>query len=478
MNTKIQQKKSSKKWVWIGSLALIALIGGAIYKSKTKPKGEAVLTELAQKRIITETVSASGKIFPEKEIKISSDVSGEVVELYVKEGDSVHVGQVLARVNPDLYQSAVERTTAGVNVARSQAGASNLSIETARAQRDQVQTQFDNAKKNYERNKSLFQDGLISQAELDVAETSYKNLQSNLRSAENAIITASKSSEAAGYQVKDAEAMLKEQRNNLGRTTIKAPASGIISKLNIEKGERVVGTMQMTGTEIMRIADLGAMEVQVEVSENDIIRVHVGDETQVEVDAHQSRMFSGTVTEVANSASNIGINGLNALSNDQVTKFVVKVRIDKKSYQDLITDRKATAFKPGMSATVEIKTHQEKDVLSIPIQSVTAYDPNAELKKKMEKLKKESTSAAAPAEEKVSIDRNEFIEAVFIKIGDTVARRDVITGIQDENFIQIKSGINEGDEVITGPYSAISKTLKSGKKVFIKKEEKEKDTEK
>ena len=328
-----------------------------------------------------------------------------------------------------------------------------MNIETAKAQRDQIKSQWDNAKKNLERSKSLLQEGIISQSEYDASETTFRNLSASLASAENSISTAKKTAEASGYQVKDAEALLKETRTNLGRTTIKAPASGVISKLNIEKGERVVGTIQMSGTEMMRIADLGAMEVQVEVSENDIIRVQVGNTTDIEVDAYQNRKFKGTVTEVANSASNISTNGISALSNDQVTKFVVKIRIDKESYRDLVQGAKLTAFKPG-----------------IPIQCVTAYDPKEEMKKKMDKMKKDPNIVE---EEKITLDRNDFIEAVFVKRGDTVSRVDVTTGIQDQNYIMIKSGLQLEDEVVVGPYAAISKDLKQGSKVHIKKEEDE-----
>lgn len=467
--------KKRNWWIWILSGLILLLIGAAIYKSKMTPKGVAVITEKAGTRDIIETVSASGKIYPETEIKISSDVSGEVVELYVKEGDSVRVGQVLARVNPDAYKSAVERGAAGVNVARSQAGASKTGINTAKAQRDQVNAQFQNAKKNLDRSKQLFKDGIISQSDLDLAETQYKNLESNLRSAESSIEAAIRQTESASYQVKDAEALFREQKTNLGRATIKAPASGIISKLNVEKGERVVGTIQMSGTELMRIADFNAMEVQVEVSENDIVRVNVGNETIIEVDAYQNKKFKGQVTEVSNSASNL--NSLTGISTDQVTKFVVKVRIDKTSYADLIKNTNSSPFKPGMSATVEIKTNTVTNKLSIPIQAVTAYDPEAELKKKSKAIDKPE-NVKLQEEEKKEISNNHFKEAVYIKMGDTVTRKDVITGIQDQNYIQIIEGLNENDEVVIGPYTAISKDLKAGSKVYIKKEEPEKDSKK
>ncbi|MDQ3140640.1 MAG: efflux RND transporter periplasmic adaptor subunit [Bacteroidota bacterium] len=468
----MQRISKNRLWVWIVIGAIIILGGLAYFKAQNRPKGEEVVVEKISRRDIIETVSASGKIFPEIEIKISSDVSGEVVELFVKEGDSVKIGQILARVNPDAYQFAVERGSAGVNVAKSQAGAVKNNIESAKAQRDQSKSQLDNIRKTHERNKQLFKEGIISQSDLEYSETQLKNADANFRAAETAVTSAFKNSESAGYQVKDAEALLREQRTNLGRTTIKAPASGIISKLNIEKGERVVGTSQMSGTEMMRIADLGAMEVQVEVSENDIVRVAVGNEAEIEVDAYLNRRFKGSVTEVANSASNISSLGAANLNADQVTKFIVKVRIDKASYSDLLSNGKKSAFKPGMSATIEINTQEVKSVHSIPIQAVIAYDPDEEKNTKKEN-ENETKPKGNPDEEKVGLDKNPFREAVFVLIGDTVARKDVETGIQDENYIELKSGVSGEETIIIGPYAAISKKLKDGAKVHLKKEDKD-----
>ncbi|MEP7195295.1 MAG: efflux RND transporter periplasmic adaptor subunit [Saprospiraceae bacterium] len=460
-----------KYWIWIVGLLLVVLIGLSVLKNMNKPKGTEVITEKAMNRSITEKVTASGKIFPEQEIKISSDVSGEVVELYVKEGDTVVVGQILARVNPDVYQSALERGNAGVNTAKSQANASKTNILAAKAQSDQIKAQLDNAVKNLERSKLLYKDGIISKAELETAETQVNNLKASWESSQASIESSRNQSNASGYQVKDAEAMLKEQKNNLQRTIIKAPANGIISKLNIEKGERVVGTIQMSGTEMMRIADLNIMEVQVEVSENDIIRVKLSDEALIEVDAYAGTKFSGSVSEISNSASNLS-NALGGMSTDQVTKFLVKVRINKDSYAQLIKGKNTVPFKPGMSATVEIKTARKDSVLSIPIQAVTAYDAKESENKKKQKLL-EADNKSIQKEEKIDLNQNDFHEAVFVKINDTVSRVDVISGIQDENYIEIKSGLSIGDEVIIGPYSAISKELKSGKQVTIQKEKKE-----
>lgn len=429
--------------------------------------------ENVERRNIVETVSASGKIFPETEIKISSDVSGEIVELYVREGDSVHTGQILARVNADAYESAVERSRAGVNVARTQVKASSHTIESARQSVEQAKLQYENVKKIHERNKSLFSDGIISQADLESSETSMKNLELAYKNAEVALKNAQKGSETAGFQVSDAEAVLKETRTNLGRTIIKAPASGVISKLNVEKGERVVGTIQMSGTELMRIADLHAMEVQVEVSENDIVMVNTGDEADIEVDAYTNRKFKGTVTEVSNSASNISSLGNANLSTDQVSKYIVKVRIDKASYMDLSGDKR-TPFRPGMSATVEIKTARAEQVLSVPIQCVIAYDPEEEMKKKKTKENELNKVTQAQQEQKVE-KRNEFKEAVFVVLGDTVSRVDVVTGIQDSEFIEIKSGLSGSELIVTGPYVALSRKLKNGTKVHKKKDEMKKE---
>ncbi len=464
-----------KYWIWLLGGLVIVLIGLAIWKSKSKPKGIAVTTDKVVRRNISEKVTASGKIFPEKEIKISSDVSGEVVELYIKEGDSVKVGQILARVNPDAYQSALERGSAGVKAAQSTAGATQTNIQSSIAQMNQIRVQLETARKNLERSKTMLNDGIISKAEYESSETNVKNLESSLASAEAAVEASKKQSKASQYHVEDAQAMLKEFKTNLDRTIIKAPANGIISKLNIEKGERVVGTMQMSGTEIMRIADLNAMEVQLEVSENDIVRVSVGDEARIDVDAYPDKRFMGRVTEIANSASNVGLGALGGISNDQVTKFLVKVRIDKESYSDMMKENGTIPFRPGMSATVEIKTNQQDNVLSIPIQAVMAYDAKAEENKRLEKLKGEKDKALQK-EEKVSLSQNDFHEAVFVKINDTVSRVDVITGIQDENYIEINKGLEENMEIVVGPYSAVSKDLKSGSRVYIKKE-KEKDKE-
>ena len=330
------KKKSNKIWIILG-LILAGLVGLAIWKGKSKPKGKAVTVETAELRTIKETVSASGRIFPEKEIKISSDVSGQIVELYVQEGDSVVAGQVLAKIDPDTYISAVERGEAALNSTRAQLAISKAQIESNKAQKEQILANLENQRNIHARNEKLRKEGVISQAELEQSLAALKALEANLRSAEASIRSAQQNAEAAEYSIKGSVASLKELKTSLSRTTIVAPASGIVSSLSVERGERVVGTIQMTGTEMMRIANLNAMEVQVNVSENDILKVTLGDTADIEVDAYLGKKFKGIVTQISNSASNISSTAGAALNTDQVTNFVVKIRVLEDSYQNIKT---------------------------------------------------------------------------------------------------------------------------------------------
>lgn len=454
------------------AIAVLAILAAFYFKGQNKPKGIEVTTEKVEKRTIKEMVGASGKVFPETEIKISSDVSGEIVELFVEEGDSVVAGQILCKVDPDTYKSMVERGEATVNsskaqVANSKSGVarSQAQVIQAQAQLEQIQTQVANQKNIHERNATLYKEGVISQADFENSQASLAQLEANLRStdaniktAEANLESAKQSVNAAQFSVKSSEASLKEMKTSLRRTTILARTSGIISKLNVEKGERVVGTAQMSGTEIMRIANLNSMEVQVDVSENDVLRVSLGDEVEIEVDAYLDRKFTGKVTEIANSANNTGTSI--SLNTDQVTNFVVKVRIDAESYKNLIQKGKPYPFRPGMSASVDINTETQNDILSVPIQSVTTREE--------EKDEEE--------EEKKKDEKEEIREVVFVMSADTSKIVDVKTGIQDDEYIQILSGLNEGDEVISGPYSAISRKLEAGTE--IRKEDKDKKKKK
>jgi HlyD family secretion protein len=453
------KKKKSRKWlVPVLIIGIGALIAAAYFKGQSKPKGIEVTVEEADNRTILEKVTASGKIFPETEVKISSDVSGEIVELYVQEGDSVYIGQVLAKIDPDTYESTVERGRASVNSAKANKAASATQIESSKAQIQQIQAQLTNAKTVHDRNVKLLSEGVISQVEFDQSLSALQGLVANMRSAEATLESAKKNVEGASYSVQSAEATLREMRTSLSRTIIKSPTNGIVSSLSVEQGERVVGTIQMAGTEMMRIANLSAMEVQVDVSENDILRVSLNDKVDIEVDAYLDRKFSGYVTEIANSASNIG--GAASLNTDQVTNFVVKVRVDSESYKDLLGPNKRYPFRPGMSASVDIRTETVDNVLAIPIQAVTVREKEADKDNKKKKAADD-----------------ELEEVVFVMEADTVRMVNVTTGIQDDEYILVASGLEKGEVIITGPYSAISKKLDQGDAVRVKEEKEKNDDE-
>lgn len=465
-------KKKSNKWIiWILVLCLVLLIAAAAIKARKKPKGEPVETEKVALREIREIVSASGKIFPEKEVKISSDVSGEIVELYVEEGDSVKAGQVLAKIDPEAYVSAVERANASVSGSKSELARSKSSIENATAQIEQAKSQVENARRVHERNRKLKEDGVISAQDFEASESNLTQLEANLRSAEASYRASQQATKSAEFNVASSQASLKEIQTSLSRTTILAPTAGIISKLNVEQGERVVGTIQMTGTEMMRIANFNSMEVQVEVSENDILRVSVGDTADIEVDAYLDVKFKGVVTEMASSAANTGVT--QALTSDQVTNFIVKIRILPESYAG-ITDKKMP-FRPGMSATVDINTNTEKNVISIPIQAVTTREKEKEKDKDSDKKVTATNTESTGDSEKIKAD-NEIDEVVFVYEADTARMVKVTTGIQDNEFIQILTGLQPDQEIVTGPYSTVSRKLKNGMLLMHKeKKDDEKD---
>ncbi len=445
-------KKNNKKWIYISLAALvIVLVVAALIKGNSSKKATSVFTSKVELRNIEEQVSGSGKIYPEIEVKMSSDVSGQIIKLFVEEGDSVKVDQTLAIVNPDTYESIVERLRASLNSAKAQLANSKARIQGLIADKEQISARVETAKKAYERNKILFDQNVISEVELEQSLTNLRTLEANFKSAEANINSARQSTKAAEYSVTSAQASLKEARTNLSKTTIKSPISGIITMLAVEEGERVVGTMQMTGTELMRISNLDNMEVRVEISENDILKVKKGDSAVIEVDAYVDRKFTGEVFEVANSSSNISSGALNS---DRVTNFIVKIRINKNSYSDLLADKsKAFPFRPGMSATVDIFTTSKKNVVSVPIQAVTTRAINED--KKEERKKDE-------------INNDDLEEVVFIVRNDTVQKVKVKTGIQDDNYIEIVEGLEDSMKVVTGPYNIVSKKLKQGDRVSEK----------
>lgn len=451
--------KRKRKGLYIILAVVLAVLAAlAVYKSKNREKGKEVETAKVEKRTIKELVSASGKIFPEKEVVISSDVSGEIVLLNVEEGDSVRAGDLLARIDPEAYESAVERGNASVNSARSQLAISRSNLENSKAQMAQIDAQVKNAERIYSRNKQLFDQGVLSQAEYENSLADYEALKANLLASEASVRSSEENIKANEFAIKSAQASLKELQTSLKRTNIYAPVDGIISKLDVEEGERVVGTIQMAGTEMMRIANLSIMEVQVDVSENDILKVSEGDTAEIEVDAYLDRKFLGVVSEIANSASTVGTTS--SLTTDQVTNFVVKILMDPRSYEDLVLPLRPFPFRPGMSASVEINTHTESNILTIPILAVTTRDLSED--------KGDDTDPGAN-------DDEDLQEVVFVCQTDTLQMVPVKTGIQDDTYIHILEGPGVGTEVVSGPYSTITRELEDGSEYHRKEDKKKED---
>jgi len=438
--------KKSFKYLIIATviLIIIAIIGKRLGWFGNENEFE-INTEKATKRTIVEIITANGKIQPETEVKISSDVSGEIVELNVKEGDEVIKGDLLLKIKPDTYISGIERMEASLN-------SSKANFANSKARLAQVEAQFTQTELTFNRNKKLFEQGAISQADYDNANSAYEMGKADVEAAKQTVV-------AANYSIKSAEASLKEANENLIKTSIYAPMSGTISKLSVEFGERVVGTMQMTGTELLRIANLNIMEVKVDVNENDIVHVKFNDTATIEIDAYTDQKFKGMVTSIANSSSSTSTS---IVSTDQVTNYEVKIRILPESYQNLIpkNNPKYYPFRPGMSATVDIQTKIERAVLSIPIQSVTTRIDST--KNKINKMLKKANEEQI--EKKEDSEYKEYIFK-FESNTNTVSMIKVKTGIQDNNYIQIISGVNENDEVVSAPYSVISKKLKDKSKV-------------
>lgn len=438
-----------KRTYWIiGICALVLVLAIFLKFFKGAPPVD-VTTEKAAKRSLIETVSANGKIQPEAELKITSDVSGEVVEMLVKEGDQVKKGQLLCRIKPDIYESAFERVNATVS-------SSKANLQTTVAQLTQAKANLANAEASYARSKKLFDQSVISQQEMDAAKASYESAKANVEGLAESI-------KAADFNVKSMQASLKEANSNLDKTYIYAPVDGTVSKLNVEKGERVVGVQGLQGTEILRLANLNEMEASVEVNENDIINIHKNDTAIIEVDAYMGKKFRGIVTEVANSANTTGI------SVDQVTNFVVKIRMLRESYLDLITDLNPAPFRPGMSASVEIQTRRANDVITVPIPAVTTRGSDTTETKNRGPEGEEDPKVVVKdeKEEKLNKKQEAIKECVFLNVNGEARMVQVTTGIQDNDYIEIKTGIKPGDEVISGPYGAVSKTLKNSSKIKV-----------
>ncbi|UTN05978.1 efflux RND transporter periplasmic adaptor subunit [Flavobacterium bizetiae] len=423
----------SKKTIYFllgGAVIIIAVLIGLSKAGVVgnKDEGKEVEVSKVAASTIVETVSATGKIQPEIEVKLSSMVSGEIIALNVKEGQVVKKGDLLVKINPDLYTSGLDRSVA--NLSGTKAGLT------------QSEASYKEAKANYERNKTLYDKGVISKSDWDKAISTYE--------------VAKATRQNAYYNVQSASASVTEARDNLGRTLIYAPADGTISVLNVELGERVLGTQQMAGTELLRVANLNNMEVEVDVNENDIVKVKIGDEANVEVDAYLKKKFRGTVTSISNSAST-------TLTSDQVTNFKVKVRILKESYQDLLEGQPSTysPFRPGMTATVDIMTRTKNNVLAVPISAVVVKSDTSAVKE---------VKIEEPSDDKKPAPKSDKkFECVFVKEGDKAKIRVIKTGIQDDTNIEVMTGLKAGDVVITGPYTTVSKELNSGDKVKLKK---------
>lgn len=422
----------SKKTIYILLGSAVALIAVLLILSKTgvigkKDKGTEVEIATVNEITVVETVSATGKIQPESEVKIASMVSGEIIDLPIKEGQVVKKGDLLLKINPDLYTSGLNRTVS--NLSGTKAGLS------------QADASFKEAKSNYERSKTLFDKGIISRSDWDKAIASFE--------------VAKASKESAYYNVQSAAATVNEAKDNLGRTIIYAPADGTISSLNVELGERVLGTQQMAGTEILRVANLNSMEVEVDVNENDIVKINVGDTAKVEVDAYLKKEFKGVVTSISNSAST-------ALTADQVTNFKVKVRILKESYMDLLEGKPTTysPFRPGMTATVDIITTRKVNVIGVPISSIVVKSDTTATSKIVVEDSKDKENKIAPKSDKK-------FECVFLKVGNKAKIRIIKTGIQDDTNIEVLSGLKKGDVVIVGPYTTVTKDLNSGDKIMV-----------
>ncbi|RLD90260.1 MAG: efflux RND transporter periplasmic adaptor subunit [Bacteroidetes bacterium] len=449
----MSKNKRKKIWLYIILIVIVAIVVVLAIKKGQSEKSTRVAVEKVETRNIIETVSANGKIQPAKDIKISPYISGEVIELNVKEGDFVHKGDMLAKIDPQIYVSNFDRAQAALK-------SSQANEAQANARFTQSKAQFNKTKLDFQRSEKLWKQQVISDAEYDAAKSSYEVSEAEVKAAEE-------SYKASQFQVNSARASLKEAKENLNRTSIYAPNDGTVSRLSVEEGERVTGASQFSsGTEIMRIANLNVMEVNVEVNETDIVRISLLDTALIEVDAYLDRKFKGVITEIATSANTTGT------SVDQVTNFDVKIRMLKSSYEDLIKEGStiASPFRPGMSATVEIQTETVNDVLSVPIQAVTTrVDTTGKLKSAMEKREEKRTKT----------EKNEKAkEYVFVVKEGKAKLTAVKTGVQDNMYIQILNGLNEGDQVIVAPYRAVSKELRNNDQVTVVDKKKLFDKEK
>jgi len=444
----------NKKLIWIIGILIVVVIILIVLKKKGvigKQEGIKVTTEKVEKRTIIEAVNASGKVYPEVEVKVSPDISGEIVELNVAEGDSVRKGQVLARIYADIYSS--QRDQAAAVVTQSQAQVANST-----AQLGALKATLDQAEVTYNRQKQLLDEKVISRSEFEQSEQAIRSARAQYKAAVQGIRGTQASEQSA-------RAQLQRANKDVSRATLVAPMDGVVSLLAVKKGERVVGTAQMAGTEMLRVADMNVMEVRVSVGENDIPKVKFGDSALVEVDAYTSRKFKGIVTKIA-SSNTTAASSQNSTSTD-VTNYEVHIRLLPESYRDLLenTNGRAFPFRPGMNASADIQTKTHNDALAVPINAVTTRDKNGEKQSAGKEDEKNSDNQNQPP----SGNADDLEEVVFVLQADkiTVKKATVRTDIQDINYIEILGGLKGGEEVITGPYNLVSKTLRDGDKVKV-----------
>jgi HlyD family secretion protein len=459
----------SKKLIWIlaGITALIVLL---VVLQKTgafgKDEGTKVTAEKVQRRIIIETVTASGKVYPEIEVKVSPDISGEIIELNKQEGDSVRRGEVLARIYADIYATQRDQAAAAVNQQQATVSNSTAALEALKSAMQQTENQ-------YNRQKQLLDEKIISKAEFEQSENAFQGAKANY----NAALEGIRGGQAS---VQSARAGLNRASKDLGRTVITAPMSGVVSLLNVKKGEKVAGNSFNVGTEMMRIADMSKIEVRVDVGENDIPKIDLGDSAIIEVDAYNKRKFKGIVTQIASSNKGASTSQLSSAASTDVTNYEVRIRILPESYRDLVDPKrpKSFPFRPGMTASADIQTERHPDAISVPINSVTTREKGSD------KVKTDKKEKEGPPEEEGNGDEekgggDDLEEVVFIVQADKKVKKVLVkTGIQDINNIEITSGLKEGDMVISGPYGIVSKILKTGDVVNVVEKEKLFDSKK
>ncbi|MEQ1553479.1 MAG: efflux RND transporter periplasmic adaptor subunit [Ferruginibacter sp.] len=452
------------KWILISLAILIVLL---IILSKTgvfgKAQGLKVTAEKVQKRTIIEVVNASGKIYPEIEVKVSPDISGEITELNVAEGDTVKRGQILARIYADVYDIQRSQAASGVAQSQAQVSISQAQVNNSQAALNALKAQQEQAERTYTMQKKLYDEKVISASEFNVSDANYKTAKANYNAAVQGIKGGQASVQSARANQQSAQANLHKATKDLGRTIIVAPSDGVVSLLNVKKGEKVAGNSFNVGTEMLRIADMDKIEVRVDVGENDVPKVKLGDSALITVDAYSDRKFKGLVTQIA-SSNNGASSQLSGAATSDVTQYKVYVRIIKESYADLL-GKGNFPFRPGMSANADIQTKTQTNVISVPINAVTTRDKNDTTNTNIKgEIKKDKTD-----EENTNTNTAEEIEVVvFIKDStNKVSKKVVKTGIQDINYIEITEGLKTGETVITGPYDVVSKTLKNGKEVKV-----------